>query len=134
MNALDVVVNTLEQCAERDVDLTPLIYEDFFESCSEAFPLMGHSDQYMRGRMVAQIFEVIMDDTLHNEGGYLGWEVNAHVKDYGVKDDMYDAFFASIKKAVKVTIEEEWQDEQDFAWDARINQILAVIQRHKPAH
>ena len=134
MNELEVVVNTLEQVAEHDVDLTPLIYDDFFESCSEAFPLMGHSDEYMRGRMVAQIFEVIMDDTSHGDGGYLGWEVNAHLKDYGVKEEMYNAFLASIKKAVKVTIDDQWQNEYDRAWDARIGQVLAAIKRHAPTH
>ncbi len=134
MNELEVVVNTLEQVAERDVDLTPLIYDEFFESCRDAFPLMGHSDQYMRGRMVAQIFEVIMDDSLHGDGGYLGWEVNAHLKDYGVKEEMYNAFLASIKHAVKVTIDDLWQKEHDMAWDTRIEQILTAIKRHAPTH
>lgn len=134
MNELDLVIDTLEQCAERDIDLTPMIYESFFSSCSDALPLMGHSDQYMRGRMVAQIFEVIMDDSHHGAGGYLRWEVEAHLNDYGVKEGMYNAFLLSIKNAVKETIEDQWKNEYELAWDTRIGQVLMEIKKHAPTH
>jgi hypothetical protein len=129
MNALELVVASLEQCAELDIDLTPAIYQTFFDRCSDALPLMGHSDEYMRGRMAAQVFEILMDDSHFGEGGYLGWEVDAHCNDYGVDPAMYDDLFAAVKSAVKEAISDGWNSDFDTAWDQRIKHVLAEISR-----
>ena len=129
INQLELVVASLEQVAERDIDLTPAIYQIFFDRCSAALPLMGHSDEYMRGRMAAQIFELLIDDAHLGEGGYLSWEVDAHCKDYGVDPAMYDVLFAAVKSAVKEAISDGWNSEFDAAWDYRIEHLLAEISR-----
>lgn len=132
MTELEVVTSTLEQCAELDVDLTPEIYDVFFKTCAESVPLMGHSDAYMRGRMLEQVFELILDDSPQGPGSYLHWEVDNHVTAYGVDAAMYDAFLRAIKEAVKRTIDDNWQDEFEAAWDARIEALLADIHNHAP--
>ena len=130
MTDLEIVTNTLEQCAELDIDLTPAIYDVFFETCAAAVPLMDHSDEHMRGRMAEQVFELIMDDSLEGAGNYLRWEVDNHLSAYSVDVSMYRSFFASVKEAVKHTIVDAWQDEHERAWDARIEALLADIHRH----
>ena len=47
---------------------------------------MDHSDQYMKGRMLAQVFELLLDDEHLGEGSYLRWEVNNHLLAYGVDE------------------------------------------------
>lgn len=130
MTDVEIVTNTLEQCAELDVDLTPAIYDVFFETCAGAVPLMDHSDEHMRGRMAEQAFELIMDDSLEGAGNYLRWEVDNHLSAYSVDVSMYRSFFAAVKAAVKRTIINAWQDEHEQAWNARIEALLADIHSH----
>jgi hypothetical protein len=69
MRDLDVVVESLEQLAEREGDIAAEVYERFFASCGSAVPLMGHSDVHMRGRMLDEVFGLLTWDTRY-EGAW----------------------------------------------------------------
>ena len=60
MTSIELVTDTLMLCAEADIDVQPTVYEKFFEACPAARDLMGHSDEHMRGRMLEQVFELLM--------------------------------------------------------------------------
>jgi hypothetical protein len=129
MRDLDVVVESLEQLAEREGDIAAEVYERFFASCGSAVPLMGHSDVHMRGRMLDEVFGLLMDEVEPVESSYLRWEVGNHVEAYGVEVEMYDAFLNSLKDTVQAGLGETWDTRYEGAWHSRIQSLLSAISR-----
>ena len=118
---------SLEQCSDNEGDITDQVYERFFAGCQAALPLMNHSDQYMKGRMLAQVFELLLDDDQIGEGGYLRWEVNNHLSAYGVDVSMYRSFLDALCDTVKQSLGSAWTTSQATAWAERIDWLLADI-------
>ncbi len=130
MTEQESIIDSLEKCAALDIDLTPSIYEHFFSDYPDALPLMGHSDNLMRGRMVDQVFELFLDDSQQGEGGYLRWEIDNHLDAYGVQVDMYPAFLRAVQGAVATALGRQWQREHEQAWQHRIDRLLSDIETH----
>ena len=122
----DAVAAALQACAEAQGDITASVYERFFSACPEAVALMGHSDDQMRGRMLAQVFDVLL-----GEGGadvdYLRWEVQNHVVAYSVSPGMYPAFMTALREVVADGCGAAWTKEVAAAWQAREEALLAEI-------
>jgi hypothetical protein len=125
MNQL--ISTSLETCAELEGDITEKVYAQFFTTCEAALPLMDHSDQYMKGRMLAQVFELLLDDDHLGEGGYLRWEVNNHLLAYGVDVVMYRSFLDALCDVVKKSLGTTWTVALARAWATKIDQLLAEI-------
>lgn len=89
-----MILDSLEQLADQDVDLTDDVYERFFESCTAASALMRHTDQHMRGRMLGQALELLLTKDVSE---YLEWEIDNHQSAYAVEADMYKPFFLAIR-------------------------------------
>jgi hypothetical protein len=126
MDSLDDLHESLELATEHG-DLTDLIYAKFFDTCPSANELMSHSDQHMRGRMLEQTFELLMDDALNGTGSYFEWEIDNHLQAYGVQADMYAAFLEAVRVAVKDAAGAGWQPRHEQAWAARINSLLEEL-------
>ena len=128
--ATDWVIHSLELCAELDHDITDAVYEHFFTACPAAIPLMGHSDEHMRGRMMAQVLELLMENVDYQPGDYLDWEVENHVNAYAVETSMYSAFLPAVKQAVQETLGSQWQAEHESNWNARLTKMEEAIQQY----
>ena len=124
---IDTVSRSLEQCADTAGDITDRVYERFFSQCGDAMPLMGHSDTGMKGRMLAQVFELLLTDEHLGDDGYLRWEVDNHVLAYGVEVGMYPAFFTALADTVKESLGDAWGEDQEQAWSSRIGKLLEDI-------
>lgn len=125
---MDQLISTsLEACAELEGDITDKVYAHFFTGCNAALPLMDHSDQYMKGRMLAQVFELLLDDDHLGEGGYLRWEVNNHLLAYGVDVAMYRSFLDAICEVVKESLGTNWSAALANAWATKIDELLTEI-------
>ena len=122
-----LISTSLEQCAEREGDIMEKVYARFFASCEAALPLMDHSDQYMRGRMLAQVFELLLDDDHLGEGGYLRWEVNNHLLAYGVDVAMYRSFLDALCEVVKESLGTSWTVALTNVWATKIDELLTEI-------
>ena len=118
---------SLEQCSENEGDITEQVYERFFSGCQAAVPLMHHSDQHMKGRMLAQVFELLLDDGQIGEGGYLRWEVKNHLSAYGVDVSMYKSFLDALCDTVKQSLGSAWTTKQASAWAEKIDTLLQDI-------
>lgn len=135
MNAnTDWLNHSLELCAELDQDITNSVYEHFFAACPAAIELMGHSDEHMRGRMMAQVLELLIEDAEYEEGGYLDWEVENHVQAYAVEASMYAAFLPAVKSAMQQALGNQWQAEHETAWDTRLGKMHTAIERYSAAN
>ena len=130
MTDAEVVAETLEHCAELGIDPVNAMYRQFFNSSAAADALMGHSDGQMRGRMAAQTFELLLDDSLSGDGGYLRWEVDNHVGAYGVTPDLYVPFFEAVRDSIRAALTNQWTDAYEHAWNQRIAALVDDIQAH----
>ncbi len=125
----DWVNHSLELCAELDHDITDAVYEHFFAACPAAVDLMGHSDEHMRGRMMSQVLELLMEDADYDEASYLRWEIDNHVQAYAVQASMYEAFLPAVKQSMQNALGAQWQPEHEAAWEARLTKMGTAIQR-----
>ncbi len=119
----DAVVESLSLCEE---DLSQPVYDRFFAASASGRELMGHADEYMRGRMLQQVFELFMLDGAEADD-YLAWEVDNHIASYGVHADMYRDFFDALQVSVKESLGDAWTTDFDAAWSARIEDLLEKI-------
>ncbi len=130
MNDADVLAQitlSLEQSAATGQDITDPVYEHFFAHCAAAIPLMGHSDQHMRGRMMEQVIELLLDDQLQGEGNYFRWEIENHLSAYNVEADMYEAFLDAVQHAVRESIADQWNPSMAQAWQKRIAALVSEV-------
>lgn len=128
--ATDWVVDSLELCAALDQDINDAVYQLFFAACPEAVALMGHSDEHMRGRMMTQVLELLMEDTDYQSGDYLDWEVENHVNAYAVSTHMYSAFLPAVKTALQQALGTQWHNQHEAAWNLRLSKMDKAIQQY----
>ena len=131
---ITTISDSLEQCAEAAGDITDTVYERFFNECGSAEPLMGHSDTGMKGRMLAQVIELLLTDEHLGDDGYLRWEVDNHLLAYGVEVEMYPAFLNAVRDEVKESLGNGWDADQEKAWSTRIDTLLEDIYAQSVAH
>ena len=121
------ITNALHLLAAKEIDPLVPIYERFFGLCPEARGLMGHSDEPMRGRMLEQTFELLMDADLHGAESYFRWEITNHVSAYGVSATMYDAYFEAIGQVLAEALGEAWTASLNDAWRMQVADLLADV-------
>lgn len=128
MNDLAQVIDSLQRCADANLDVTDAVYEGFFARNPNAQVLMDNSDQYMRGRMLDQVLIMIMSEPSEEDAGYLRWELENHLLAYGVTLDMYADFMWALKDSVAAALGSAWDAADAAAWSTRINEFLSEIE------
>ena len=123
------LTQAFEALAERDMDLSPQIYERFFQLRPDAEGLMQQADVSMRGRMLDQTFELLMDPDLLGPESYFRWEVRNHVSAYGVSADMYGPYFQAIGEVLAQALGAEWTQQFASAWRVRVADLLQDLDR-----
>lgn len=102
MNDLECVNATLEQLADRAVDIVPAVYARFFAQCPPAAALFGTVEaQAVQGKMVNELVQTVLDRL--EQKPYSKTVVETMVSDHdswGVTLDMYDAFLAAFAAAL----------------------------------
>ena len=116
-----------ELLAAKDIDLQQETYRRFFQLCPEAQGLMGHSDEPMRGRMLEQTYELLMDAKLQGPDSYFRWEIRNHVSAYGVSASMYGAFFQALEATIAQALGEAWKQQMAKAWQQRVEDLLHEV-------
>lgn len=122
-----VISESLSLCDDRVGDITPLVYQRFFEIDTSAAKLMEYSDEHMRGRMFASVLELFLSDDPYENDGFLAWELDNHVSAYSVTMSMYESLFRAFIEIVKETLGEAWSTDFQSAWTSRIARIMAEV-------
>ena len=122
-----LVSRSLSFCEDRAGDITPLIYQSFFELDTSAASLMEYSDEHIRGRMFASVLELFLSDDPFESDGFLAWELDNHVSAYSVTKDMYESLFRAFIEVVKETLGEDWSTDFERAWTNRIARIMTEV-------
>ena len=124
-----VISESLSLCDDRIGDITPLVYQRFFELDASAASLMEYSDEHMRGRMFASVLELFLSDDPFEKDGFLAWELDNHVSAYSVTKGMYESLFKAFIETVQETLEEAWCADFERAWTNRITRIMTQVSR-----
>ena len=122
-----VISESLSLCDDRVGDITPLVYQRFFEIDASAASLMEYSDEHMRGRMFASVLELFLSDDPFENDGFLAWELDNHVTAYSVTKGMYESLFRAFIDVVKETLGEDWSTDFERAWTNRIARIMTEV-------
>lgn len=122
-----VISESLSLCDDLIGDITPLVYQRFFELDASAARLMKYSDEHMRGRMFASVLELFLSDDPFEKHGFLAWELDNHVTAYSVTTTMYESLFKAFIDVVKDSLGEAWSPEVATAWTARTARIMTEV-------
>ncbi|MDG1207215.1 MAG: hypothetical protein P8N51_17735 [Pseudomonadales bacterium] len=124
---MDLVLKSFELAAENGTDITPLIYDKYFETSPESVGLMSHIDDLVRGKMMEEVFRLLMVEDYQPEAEYLNFEVKNHELAYNVEPNMYIKLLDAVRLAVKDAIASDWSIEYDEAWRGRIGDLTNEI-------
>jgi hemoglobin-like flavoprotein len=124
---ISVISESLSLCDDRVGDITPLVYQRFFELDTSAASLMEYSDKHMRGRMFASVLELFLSDDPFENDGFLAWELDNHVSAYSVTKGMYESLFKAFIEIVKETLGDAWCTDLERAWNDRIARIMNEV-------
>jgi hypothetical protein len=119
---------TLERVAVSDSDFDQKCFERFFQMSEEGKSLMAHMDHVHRGKMMAEIYRLLLAEKLEEEADYLNWEAKNHETAYFVPKNLYPIFMEAFQVLVADTLGSTWSREESDALNARCNQIAQEIQ------
>ena len=132
---MDLVLKSFELTAETGTDITPLIYDKYFKSSPESVDLMSHIDELVRGKMMEEVFRLLMVENYQPEAKYLNFEIKNHESAYNVEPDMYIKLLDAVRVAVKDTLRSEWSIEYEEAWQGRISDLTnELLSRSNKTH
>jgi hypothetical protein len=124
----DLISTTFEMAAEIGGDLAPAIYANYFARCPGSQTLMSHIDDIVRGKMLEEVYRLLMLSDYSGEQGYLNFEMKNHKLAYSVEAHMYGNLLAAILDTVRDAIGDQWQPSFEAAWQQRINDLTLEIQ------
>ena len=124
----DLISTTFEMAAEIGGDLAAAIYANYFARCPGSQALMSHIDDIVRGKMLEELYRLLMLSDYSGEQGYLNFEMKNHKLAYSVEAHMYGNLLAAILDTVRDAIGDQWQPSFEAAWQQRINDLTLEIQ------
>ncbi len=130
----DLVTQSLETAAETAGDITPAIYERYFNSCPGSEALMSHIDELVRAKMMVEVYRLVMLENYRDEEGYLNFEVSNHALAYSVEPHMYGNLLYALMDTVAETLGDDWTPALKEAWETRLDDLLGEINKRAEAH
>ena len=129
MNDLQYISDSLEQLAERDVDITPAVYAHFFAHCPQASALFATAEtRSAQGKMLNELVQTVIDRLEHKP--YSHTLVETMVSDHdswGVTLPMYDAFIAAFLAVLTDALGEQSDVTALAIWQRELNVLREQI-------
>ncbi|MDA9496569.1 globin [Bradyrhizobium sp. CCBAU 11357] len=121
------IEDSFERAASRCADLTPLVYQRLFDQHPET-QAMFRSDggDLVKGSMLALTIEAVLDFAGERRGHFrlIACELASHDA-YGTPRELFVAFFAVIRDALRDLLGDQWTPEIAQAWDTLLAEIDA---------
>ena len=124
---MSLLLHSLERTAELTGDIAGEVYVRYFERCPESRTIMNHTDEHMRGRMLEEVYRLLMSESVADEQGYLAFETGNH-RAYGAASHMYRNLLLAVQDVVARSLGDEFTPDLATAWAARIDELLGVIE------
>ena len=125
-STLENIEKSLMQVSDISGDITKNIYADYFRRCAGSESLMQYIEDRERGRMMTEVFRLLLEEDLHGQFDYLCFETKTHIA-YGVEPIMYDNLFSAVFSTVKNLLGTHWLPEFEAAWKQRIGDLSQAI-------
>lgn len=122
----EALLASLEQAAEIAGDIAPDIYSRYFDRCPDSRTIMLHTDEHMRGRMIEEVYRLLMAESVAQEREYLAFETSNH-RAYGAQPNMYENLLLATQDVVQKALGSGFTVEMKAAWERRLNDLLQVI-------
>jgi len=126
-DADDPVCTSLELAAEIAGDISPAIYKNYFARCPGSEALMQHIDELVRGKMLEEVFRLLMLRDYADETGYLNFEMKNHKFAYSVEAQMYANLLTAVLETVRSSVGDAWTKRFEEAWQQRLASLQAEI-------
>lgn len=120
---------SFELAAARCADLTPLVYQRLFAQHPETRAMFrSQGSELVKGSMLALTIEAILDFAGERHGHFrlIACEIASH-DGYGTPRELFIAFFAVVRDALRELLADEWSGEIAQAWDALLAEIDAFV-------
>ncbi|MBT4162359.1 MAG: globin [Gammaproteobacteria bacterium] len=125
----DLIIRSLELAVANAGDITPAVYKKYFARCQDSKALMIHVDELVRGKMMDEVYRLVMVEDYGEEDGYLNWEVDNHEMAYSVKPHMYESLFSALIETICESLGDEWNADYAAAWKQRSDRLRHEIVR-----
>ena len=122
----EALLASLVQAAEIAGDIAPDIYNRYFERCPDSQSIMLHTDEHMRGRMIEEVYRLLMAESVAQEREYLAFETSNH-RAYGALPHMYENLLLATRDVVQKALGAGFDQEMKVAWERRLGDLLQVI-------
>lgn len=123
-----MIESALEQLIEAGGDLGQDCFERFFQRSPEGRELMEHMDDVHRGKMMAEIYRLLLTPDLATETDYLNWESKNHQTAYFVPKALYPIFMEALMESISATLGTDWTGSVADAFQAQCDRIVSEIQ------
>lgn len=123
MSDQEILLHCFEVVAQTGTDLTPAVYERFTRDMPEAIQHIGIMDERMRGRMLDQVYKLLLEET---DSEYLKFETDMH-RGYGADTALYRGILQAVKGAVADCMGDRWSTHEDEAWNRSIDHLIDEI-------
>ena len=124
----ELIERALECAAEDDPELNNLVYRNFYEAMADAGQLMSHVDEGVRGKMMAEIYRLLLaEDVAASDGDYLVFETKTHANSYFVLPEMYNVLSDVFLQTLRLSAAREWSPTVEAAVSRRLNSLARAI-------
>ncbi len=122
----DALLASLEQAAEIAGDIAPAIYARYFERCPDSMAIMVHTDEHMRGRMIEEVYRLLMAEDVAQEREYLVFETSNH-RAYGAQPHMYENLLLATQDVVQQALGDNFDGAMKAEWGKRLEDLLSML-------
>ena len=122
-----LIEQSLEIVADRAGDISARIFTRYFEKCPESEVLMSHMDRISRGKLMEEVFRLVLVEDYSEEQDYLTWEVKNHELAYSARPFMYENLFAALVDTISECLSDDWDAAIEAAWREKVAMLLGEI-------
>ncbi len=125
-----LIEHVLECAAEDDPGLTEAVYKNFYQALPDAEQLMSHIDEGVRGKMMAEIYRLLLAERVAtSDGDYLRFETKTHANSYFVRPEMYSVFSKVLLQTLRLSAARVWSPVVEAAVLKRLTALTTAIDR-----
>ena len=124
----ELIERVLECAAEDDPELNEMVYRNFYDAMADAGQLMSHVDEGVRGKMMAEIYRLLLaDDVATSDSDYLVFETKTHANSYFVRPEMYRLLSDVLLQTLRLSAARVWGPAVEAAVSRRLNAMTTAI-------
>ncbi|HQQ62284.1 MAG TPA: globin [Pseudomonadales bacterium] len=125
---VELIERSLEKIGEKGVDITSAVYARFFANHPDAVRLFHGKEQAVLGKMLNEVLMSSVDCAGHANflHGLLTTQANDHMA-WGVKAEMYGAFFDALVEEIRDVLGPDWDRDTQIAWQKQCTAMEEIM-------